>query len=241
MKRKEENQRKRSKTLVWNTKESKTWKKEIESILEGRSRVGKKNGRIQYELGYERKEGSSLRRGRQERKELEVSRTRPRGWRKEGQREQSSEIVEDLKKRIKKERDLVCEKVKARSVKKRGTSELDRKKTQEVREWKEQVVRVGTGYRVRKDEKDPQKRRFDVGYSDLKTYKRKEGREGSVESSNIGRTILGKGKDARVRVINAVSAIEKRRPVSEYTGSGIRRKSRVGKLKLKPTKPSGKE
>jgi len=109
------------------------------------------------------------------------------------------------------------------------------------REWKEQVVRVGTGYRVRKDEKNPRKRRFDVGYSDLKSYTRKEGREATVEGSNMGRTIVGKGTDARVKVINAVCAMEKRREVSEYTGSGIMRKSRVGKLKLKPTKPSGKE
>jgi hypothetical protein len=107
-------------------------------------------------------------------------------------------------------------------------------------EWKEQVARVGTGYRVRRDEKDPRKRRFDVGYSDRKEYKRKEGVEVQVEGSNTGRRVRAKGADARVKVMNAVCGMEKRRPASPYTGSGIRRKSRVGKRKLKPTKPQGK-
>jgi hypothetical protein len=109
------------------------------------------------------------------------------------------------------------------------------------REWKEQVARVGTGYRVRKDEKDPSRRWFDVGYSDRKTYQRKPGREATVDASNTGRTVRGKGKDARIRVMNAVVQLEKRRRVSDYTGSGIRRKSRVGKRKLKPTKPQAKQ
>lgn len=107
-------------------------------------------------------------------------------------------------------------------------------------EWKEQVVRVGTGYRVRKDERNPRKRRFDVGYADRKAYTRKDGREVTVETSNMGRTVSGKGDQARVKVMNAVSAREKRRPASEYTGSGIRRKSKVGKRKLKPTKAQTK-
>jgi ribosomal protein L6P/L9E len=106
-------------------------------------------------------------------------------------------------------------------------------------EWKEPVSRVGTGYRVRRDEKDPRKRRFDVGYSDRKEYKRKPGVEVQVEASNTGRTVRAKGPDARVKVMNAVCGMEKRRPASPYTGSGIRRKSRVGKRKLKPTKPQG--
>jgi len=110
-----------------------------------------------------------------------------------------------------------------------------------VQEWKEEIARVGTGYRVRKDEKDGNRRWFDVGYSDRKTYKRKPGREAKVDQSNTGRTVIGKGRDARVKVMNAVVQIEKRRPASEYTGSGIRRKSRVGKLKLKPTKPQAKQ
>ena len=108
-------------------------------------------------------------------------------------------------------------------------------------EWKEEIARVGTGYRVRKEEKDGNRRWFDVGYSDRKTYKRKPGREAKVDQSNTGRTVMGKGKEARVKVMNAVVQMEKRRPASEYTGSGIRRKSRVGKLKLKPTKPQAKQ
>lgn len=116
---------------------------------------------------------------------------------------------------------------------------MEEKKGEE--EWKEQIARVGTGYRVRKDEKEGERRWFDVGYSDRKTYKRKPGREARVDQTNTGRTVVGKGKDARVKVINAVVQMEKRRPVSEYTGSGIRRKSRVGKRKLKPTKPQTKQ
>jgi len=238
----QENQMKRSKTLVWKRKDGKeltSWKKEIESILGERHQVVKKNGRIQYQIEYGRKDGNPFRDGIEERKEVEISRSlsiHGKSW------EGSEECMkETLIKRRKKERDLVCEKVKQRSLKKRSRTSVDDKKIPEVREWKEQVVRVGTGYRVRKDEKDPRKRRFDVGYSDLKTYKRKDGREATVESSNMGRTVVGKGNDARVKVINAVCAMEKRRPASEYTGSGILRKSRVGKLKLKPTKPSGKE
>jgi hypothetical protein len=125
----------------------------------------------------------------------------------------------------------------------RGVSEGQAKSTQapQVREWKEQVVRVGTGYRVRIEEKAPRTRRFDVGYADRKTYTRKPGREVKVDPSNMGRTLYAKGEAARVLVMNAVCAREKRRPVSEYTGSGIRRKSRVGKRKLKPTKPQAKQ
>lgn len=127
----------------------------------------------------------------------------------------------------------------ARREEKAG-EESAKEKTRPVREWKEQIARVGTGYRVRKDEKDPTRRRFDVGYSDRKVYKRKEGRDARIDQSNMGRTLVGKGENARVKVMNAVCQIEKRRQVSDYTGSGIRRKSRVGKRKLKPTKPQSK-
>jgi hypothetical protein len=110
----------------------------------------------------------------------------------------------------------------------------------QARTWSEAVVRVGTGYRVRKAEGDPRQRRFDVGYADRKGYTRKPGREAKVEASNMGRTLSATGPDARVKVMNAVGDREKRRRVSEYTGSGIRRKSRVGKRKLKPTKAQTK-
>jgi len=113
-------------------------------------------------------------------------------------------------------------------------------KVEDIKEWKEKVVRVGTGYRVRKDEKDQTRRRFDVGYSDRKVYKRKEGRDAVIDQGNMGRTLVGKGENARVKVMNAVCQREKRRQVSDYTGSGIRRKSRVGTRKLKPTKPQAK-
>lgn len=118
--------------------------------------------------------------------------------------------------------------------------EVDSDKGSNELEWKEQVIRVGTGFRVRKDEKDPNKRRFDVGYADVKEYKRKEGREVVVDTSSMSITIIGKGANSRVKVMNAVSDIEKRRRVSKYTGSGIIRKSKQGKRKLKSTKSSSK-
>lgn len=109
-----------------------------------------------------------------------------------------------------------------------------------VVEWKQQVARVGTGFRVRRDEKNPRKRRFDVGFSDMKEFIRKDGVEVDIDQSSTGRTVRANGEDARVKVMNTVSLMEKRRPVSPYTGSGIRRKELVGKLKLKSTKPQGK-
>lgn len=109
-----------------------------------------------------------------------------------------------------------------------------------VSEWKEHVVRVGTGFRVRKDDKNPKRRRFDVGYADVKEYNRKDNRDVIVDSSSMNITIVGKCENARVKVMNAVSDIEKRRPVSKYTGSGIIRKSKQGKRKLKSTKSSSK-
>lgn len=243
MKGKRENQVRRSKSRVFNTEERRhgvsdrnVLRKDRES---GRQKVVQKNGRVHVQVSYQRKEKNTLVGALAERKEVEVQRSLPRKSERSGSVvDQTEENRTALKKRRGKERDAVWEGVKTRSTKK-GTDPKANGAT--VTEWKEQVARVGTGYRVRKDEKNPRKRRFDVGYADMKSYTRKEGREASVDSSNMGRTIVGKGKDARVKVMNAVCAMEKRRPASEYTGSGILRKSRVGKLKLKPTKPSGKE
>lgn len=207
-------------------------RKEVEK---GRRKAVQKNGRLKYELRYERKEDKRLTKDLNSMKELEVSRYVPKN-KERSDLDYLDQSPFDLKKSRKKERDAVLDEVKRRLSKKGKRSNFEN-----VTEWKESVVRVGTGYRVRKDEKNPRKRRFDVGYSDLKSYTRKEGRESSVDSSNMGRTVFGKGENARVKVMNAVCAMEKRRPASEYTGSGILRKSRVGKIKLKPTKPSGKE
>jgi hypothetical protein len=221
-------------------KKSRVWNIEGREGTEGRkernrrrnSVIPRKPGR-KAERSYQRKSSNSLVKERTNRKELEVTRKCSGSSRGPGV------SSERLKKRRETERDQVRSRVKTRLASSRETKEVQPKMGKE--EWKEQVVRVGTGFRVRRDEKDPRKRRFDVGYSDLKTYQRKEGREVTVESSNMGRTIVGKGKDARVKVMNAVGDLEKRRPVSEYTGSGILRKSLVGKRKLKPTKAGGKE
>ena len=60
--------------------------------------------------------------------------------------------------------------------------------------------------------------------------------EVEVEKNQIGRKRKGKGKKGREKVMNAVVEREKRRKVSEYTGSGIVRKERRGRKKLKETK-----
>ena len=217
------------KTILLNRKDEET-----QIFIKKREEQGKKqvvrNPRVSFEVNYNRKSGRGNRK--------ELNRTRVGKLKNQVGYESDNYLVSDLKRRREKE------------LKKRTTTvitirnttfEEKKEKRTEVTEWKEQVARVGTGYRVRKDDKDPRKRRFDVGYADRKTYKRKEGRDARIDSSNIGRTLTCKGKDARVKVINAVCDIEKRRPVSEYTGSGILRKSMVGKLKFKPTKASGKE
>jgi hypothetical protein len=143
-----------------------------------------------------------------------------------------------VEKRLKDERERVVNAMNTlRHAKRRTVAKV----TVGVDQWMEQVVRVGTGYRVRRDDTDPRKRLFDVGYSDVKEYRRVEGLEVKLDQSNMGRTVIGKGHDARVKVMNAVAGMEQRRPVSVYTGSGIMRKSHVGKLKLKSTKAGGKE
>lgn len=201
-----------------------------EYVTEIERKVDRRNG----EKG-ETTRANELERGGRQRKgkrrnelNVEVRRTSP-SWGGKGREGSKGRRGEERKGRVRKRR---------KGRKERGKRE---EKRERVTEWKEQVRRVGTGYRVRQDEKNPRRRKLDVGYADRKTYERKEGREVKVEASNMGRTIYGKGKDARVKVMNAVVAREKRRKVSEYTGSGMRRKSKVGKRKLKPTKPHAKE
>lgn len=119
-----------------------------------------------------------------------------------------------------------------------------KRKEQAVGVWEEEMVRVGTGYRVRWVNQDERKREFDVGYGDMKTYERKPGVEVELAKNNIGRRIrydegrsgTRKGIGARERVMNEVCNRERRRKRSVYTGCGRTRKSRVGKKKLKPTK-----
>lgn len=194
-------------------------RKKLRNKQEYKVEVGRENQRR-----WKRIEGRESRKGRN-REELVIKRERMNKKQNKERRRKLEEIRKRKRKEVRKERERL-----------KGEKE----KTEEVNEWKEEVVRVGTGYRVRRDEKDKNTRRFDVGYSDRKKYTRKEGRKAIVDQSSIGRTVRGKGKDARVKVMNAVSEMEKRRRVSEYTGSGIIRKSRVGKRKLKPTKPQAK-
>jgi hypothetical protein len=104
--------------------------------------------------------------------------------------------------------------------------------------WKEERVRVGTGYRVRSREGKGKEgaRVFDLGYCDLKVRQRKRGVVAKVNDAGTARTREAEGAEARRRVMNTVVEIEKRRPLSAYTGAGVARKSKVGKKKLKSTK-----
>jgi hypothetical protein len=145
---------------------------------------------------------------------------------------------------LKSETEEKLEKRNRKRIERRSVVNKETKKA-EVMEWVEEVVRVGTGYRVRRDvvtkgEKKEKWRRFDVGYTDVKKYRRKEGVDAEVSESMIGRKVKAKGHDARIKVINTVCEREKRRRVSVYTGNGILRKSEVGKKKLKPTKATRK-
>lgn len=212
------------KNLAWRTKE-----REKERGKTGERKVQRKRTETQPAFGGRRRESQRKKLSEAGRKNLERSLERQGRVGDTGKREK--EIRGKRKKRRRGQR------VRRET---RAGQESAKEKTRPVREWKEQIARVGTGYRVRKDEKDPKRRRFDVGYSDRKVYKRKEGRDAVIDQSNMGRTLVGKGKNARVKVMNAVCQIEKRRKVSDYTGSGIRRKGRVGKRKLKPTKPQSK-
>lgn len=208
-------------------------KEERNRGLEGRKERRKTQRTVKTE--WERKPQKRRKEGERKRKEVVI--------RVEGspKREGTSRRTKERKGRRRKSREERKRERQEKLVGKEEETKGGKEKTKgKETEWKEQVARVGTGFRVRRDEKNPRKRRFDVGYSDRKEYKRKEGVEVQIDQSSTGRTVRAKGPDARVKVMNTVSMMEKRRPVSPYTGSGIRRKERVGKLKLKPTKPQGK-
>jgi hypothetical protein len=108
----------------------------------------------------------------------------------------------------------------------------------EAETWSEEVVRSGTGYRVRRDGDGANggKRLFDVGYCDRKVYPRTHGVTATVAANGQALTLRATGPRARVRVMNAVVAREKLRPLNAYTGAGITRRSRKGAKKLKSTK-----
>ena len=97
----------------------------------------------------------------------------------------------------------------------------------------EERARIGTGFRVRREGKT---RRFDVGFSDVKTFDRPAGREATVASGQTTFTLKATGPNAQVRLGNAVHLISRLRPRNAYTGTGIVRKRDRGIQKLKPTK-----
>lgn len=103
------------------------------------------------------------------------------------------------------------------------------------RVWEEDMVRVGTGYRVREGAKGGRRER-DRGYGHRRKHVVGEGRVAEVGKAHTSRKICGKGEGCRQKVINEVYRREARRPRSVYTGCGRSRKSRIGKKKLKSTK-----
>ena len=123
---------------------------------------------------------------------------------------------------------------------KRGKAWQDRR-ANDGKEYGVEVRRVGTGYRVHQEEKG--KRRFDVGYADRKRVVRPEGVEAVRDGKNTGVRVRANEERrkkprewVKMVVMNAVAAMEKVRPASPYTGSGVVRGERVGKMKLKSTK-----
>ena len=122
----------------------------------------------------------------------------------------------------------------------RGAARQDRLKN-DGKEFAVEVRRVGTGYRVHQEEEG--KRRFDVGYADRKRVTRPRGVVATRDSKNTG--LVVKANDERRReprewvkmvVMNAVASMEKVRPLSPYSGSGVVRAEQRGKRKLKSTK-----
>ena len=122
----------------------------------------------------------------------------------------------------------------------RGAARQDRRKN-DGKEFAVEVRRVGTGYRVHQEEKG--KRRFDVGYADRKRVTRPAGVEATRDGKNTA-VVVKAGEERRKEprewvkmvVMNAVASMEKVRPASPYTGSGVVRAEQVGKRKLKSTK-----
>ena len=189
-------------------------------------------------------EGKGKRREGRTRKRREAQRKKERGEKGiKVSREQGAEGLEVDRKgvaRNDKEKKVVrkkrWEKVEKRREATEKAGEGKRKKEAE-KVWEEEMVRVGTGYRVRWAEGTGEKKRvFDLGYSDRKEYVREEGVEVEIAKNNIGRTVKYVGEEARQRAMNVVCKREKMRKRSVYTGCGRTRKSRVGKKKLKPTK-----
>ena len=123
---------------------------------------------------------------------------------------------------------------------KRGAARKDRREN-EGKGYEVEVRRVGTGYRVHQETVG--QRRFDVGYADRKRVTRPAGVEATRDGKNTS-VVVKAGDERRKKpreqvkmvVMNAVAAMEKVRPASAYTGSGVVRAERVGKRKLKSTK-----
>lgn len=122
----------------------------------------------------------------------------------------------------------------------RGKARKDRIEN-DGKEYEVEVRRIGTGYRIYQEEVG--KRSLDVGYADRKVVSRPEGVEALVEGKNMS-VVIKANEERRKKprevvkmvVMNTVAAREKVRPASAYTGSGVVRADRVGKMKLKSTK-----
>jgi len=106
-------------------------------------------------------------------------------------------------------------------------------KTSKKERAEEERVRVGTGYRMRREGTT---RRLDVGFSDVKTYERPQGVSARVGSNQTTCVVHAEGSDAAVRVGNVVDRLRKIRRRNPYTGTGRVRKSDRRTRKRKPMK-----
>lgn len=106
--------------------------------------------------------------------------------------------------------------------------------------WADTVALKGTGYRVYPNPLAPQERIFDLGYADPKVLVLRNGRKAYVEPTNTGLTLIGKGENARSKVLCEIARITNRRTPSSYTGNGVILTRNLSKFVLKPKKPKGK-
>lgn len=138
-----------------------------------------------------------------------------------------------------------------------GLQRVERRRNQKrsksmEKEWEEELVRRGTGYRgVRlrstaqgkwekeetwqPKEENTARRKRELGYGEPRRWMRPVGREVTVEKGTK-RKRKAYGEGSREKVMGAAVARERRRPRSVYTGAGRSRKKKVGLRPLKSTK-----
>jgi len=192
-----------------------------EYVTEIERKVDRRNG----EKG-ETTRANELERGGRQRKgkrrnelNVEVRRTSP-SWGGKGREGSKGRRGEERKGRVRKRR---------KGRKERGKRE---EKRERVTEWKEQVRRVGTGYRVRQDEKNPRRRKLDVGYADRKNVRKERRKRSESGSEQHGENDLWK-RERRTSESDECSGSERKETKGERIyGIGNETKIKGGKKEI---------